>query len=656
MHAVRLARRALLAFLLLALAACRRGGDDGGGKDRPPPPEDAGPLTAAEISDFHHLAEGSELIPTSWARALRNPDNRRQFFLDNPQRFGLMPDPSGTGLPIGLTDAETVDLRFTGMKMMGFNCAACHSTEISHGTNRLRIDGAPARFNGYKFNEDLKRTMLETATNPLHLLQFVADLLRQSRQGQPQSDAPSDVEADAGADVQGTEQLDDTRRPDATAALEDLSDATVSPADRAMLESLAQALREDSAANPPVDLHRVPMDSAHPNFQRLEQRYSAESVQAQQAEIAQDAVAADALPSAAGDQSSLTSLAGAWNDVLITARMLRDRAQMVVFILGGGFGTDYGPGRVDAFGVARNRLYPNRAIPLTAPVSFPHLWGFSRQTWLHWDANTNSVMERNLGQALGLGGVFDPVTLRSTLNPVNLHRLEMLSRRLTAPAWPAFFPAIDTAQASRGKPLYGQYCAGCHRENPADVCYPLNVIGTDSMRAANFALPMGNGTFTDSVGPLLMRMKYVAYQTFQVPRAEWPEYNGIPDSQVVWRVTKTYAARPLDGIWATAPFLHNGSVPSLWELLLPAAQRSTSFPLGQPEYDPRNVGFRLDAPNAPWRFDTSQPGNGNGGHEYGTTLPERERRALVEYIKTLGRYDGPVTPQQGGIRCPSLQF
>lgn len=649
MHPFPLARHGLVPILLLALAACRP--DGGGGDKEPPPPEDAGSLTAAEIRDFHHLAEGSELVPTAWVKALRNPDNRRRFFLDDPQRFGLMPDPSGAGLPIGLTDAETVDLRFTGMKMMGFNCSTCHATEITYAGRRLRIDGAPARFHGYKFTEDLQRGLLDTL-EPLHLIQFVIDLIRQSREGQP-----GDAQQDAGPDVQGMEQLDESQRPDAVAAFESLVDGPPSAADQAVLDALAQALREDSIANPPLNLQAVPMDSAHPDFQRLEARYTPASVQAASAEMAQDAAAADALPSAAADPASFASAAGAWDDVLITARMLRDRIRLIFFILGGGFGTDYGPGRVDAFGVARNRLYPNRAIPLTAPVSFPHLWGFQRQTWMHWDANTNSVMERNLGQALGLGGVFDHVTLRSTLNPVNIHRLEMLSRRLAPPPWPAFFPAVDQAQAARGKPLYGQYCAGCHQEQPGDVCYPLNVIGTDTMRAANFALPMGRGTFTDSVAPLLMRMKYVAYETFRVPRELWPEYNGIPDSQVVWRVTKTYAARPLDGIWATAPFLHNGSVPTLWELLLPAAQRTRSFPLGHPDYDPRNVGFTVtNAPQGTWRFDVSRPGSGNGGHEYGTTLSEPERRALIEYVKTLGRYDGPVTPQQGGIPCPTLRF
>jgi cytochrome c551/c552 len=98
-----------------------------------------------------------------------------------------------------------------------------------------------------------------------------------------------------------------------------------------------------------------------------------------------------------------------------------------------------------------------------------------------------------------------------------------------------------------------------------------------------------------------------------------------------------YKARPLNGIWATGPYLHNGSVPNLYQLLLPSDQRAASFSVGSREFDPKNVGFRSDV--GPFRLDTSLPGNSNKGHEgrpYGTdSLTEVERWQLVEYLKTL---------------------
>ncbi len=94
-----------------------------------------------------------------------------------------------------------------------------------------------------------------------------------------------------------------------------------------------------------------------------------------------------------------------------------------------------------------------------------------------------------------------------------------------------------------------------------------------------------------------------------------------------------YKARPLNGIWATAPYLHNGSVPNLAELLKPAAQRPKKFHVGSREYDPVQVGFKDDT-NQPV-FDTLSDGNSNAGHEYGAQLTPEERLQLLEYLKSL---------------------
>jgi hypothetical protein len=96
-----------------------------------------------------------------------------------------------------------------------------------------------------------------------------------------------------------------------------------------------------------------------------------------------------------------------------------------------------------------------------------------------------------------------------------------------------------------------------------------------------------------------------------------------------------YKATPLAGVWATAPYLHNASVPSLYELLLPPEKRSKSFHLGNREFDPVNVGYRTEAFEGGFRYDTTRPGHSNGGHAYGTEISEKDRLALLEYLKTL---------------------
>jgi hypothetical protein len=98
-----------------------------------------------------------------------------------------------------------------------------------------------------------------------------------------------------------------------------------------------------------------------------------------------------------------------------------------------------------------------------------------------------------------------------------------------------------------------------------------------------------------------------------------------------------YKGRPLNGIWATAPYLHNGSVPTLYDLLLPPTQRPTSFYTGSTEFDPNKVGLVVTPGGAnSFAFDTTKPGNSNLGHDYAVgALSDTERRALVEYMKTL---------------------
>ena len=102
-----------------------------------------------------------------------------------------------------------------------------------------------------------------------------------------------------------------------------------------------------------------------------------------------------------------------------------------------------------------------------------------------------------------------------------------------------------------------------------------------------------------------------------------------------------YKARTLNGIWAAAPHLHNGSVPNLYQLLLPAEKRNKIFYIGTWEFDPVNVGYVSTKTPGAFLFDTTLEGNSNAGHEYGTgdygkdPFTEGEIWALIEYMKTL---------------------
>ncbi|PON10316.1 hypothetical protein C2W62_50725, partial [Candidatus Entotheonella serta] len=109
-----------------------------------------------------------------------------------------------------------------------------------------------------------------------------------------------------------------------------------------------------------------------------------------------------------------------------------------------------------------------------------------------------------------------------------------------------------------------------------------------------------------------------------------------------FRKTYGYANMPFDGLWLRAPYLHNGSVPNLRQLLEPSDGRTEVFYIGNDVYDYDNVGFVYDVEKQNgrrfWRFDTNVPGNGNQGHEgqaYGTALSPEDKDALIEYLKTF---------------------
>ena len=306
-------------------------------------------------------------------------------------------------------------------------------------------------------------------------------------------------------------------------------------------------------------------------------------------------------------------------------------------------GTEPGPGRIDAFGAARNLLFSKFAVKMQSPVSFPFIWNVPDNTqkrvtgadaeWIHYDANTNSILERNIGQALGMGAVFDPKTFESTLRIENLHRLQVLTVKLQAPKWPSdLFGPVDQSKATLGQQIFLEKCQGCHQNHIYDVAE----IGTDPNRAKSFGQPVGNIAFPNAVSQILGGIKKRAFLDDAITPAEQQQMDVNP---AIWRATGKYLARPLNGIWATAPYLHNGSVPTLYDLLHPE-QRPARFSMGGREYDPQKIGYAAQkaGANGLWIFDTTQPGNGNLGHsgeKFGTQLSEDQKSALLEYLKTI---------------------
>jgi hypothetical protein len=200
---------------------------------------------------------------------------------------------------------------------------------------------------------------------------------------------------------------------------------------------------------------------------------------------------------------------------------------------------------------------------------------------------------------------------RKSINLANLGRLEQWFNELPSPRYPL---PIDASLAAQGQPLFTKHCGACHAPDGAQAgaVIPIADVGTDRHRL-------------DMWTPA----SAAAFNAFA---------DGYPWDFTAFRKTDGYVAVPLDGVWLRAPYLHNGSVPSLQDLLEPAEGRPKVFHRGYDLYDPARVGFVSDgalAERTGMRYDTSLPGNGNGGHLYGTALSSAEKRALIEFLKTL---------------------
>lgn len=379
-------------------------------------------------------------------------------------------------------------------------------------------------------------------------------------------------------------------------------------------------------------------------------------------------------------------------------RLLRDSStglrpwatDFSVFVQQSKASTAWGPRRLDAFGMIFNRVtaidlgLPANSQPPNAPVSYPFLWGTSWHDYTQWTGAVHNASEterlaRNVGQVLGVFGTLDVspghLGYPSSADMKNLLQLEQTVSRLKAPEWPAaLFGAPAAQRLASGAQLYSNNCAGCHRLVPRDnqlqavqvTRVPITTVGTDDATARVAASRMAqtgvlkgrpmeylggralrdtelaadildhavigalvNGPFASAARPSAAASPAPAAAAAASPVK--PMFaSAVPDMH--------YKARPLNGIWATAPYLHNGSVRTLRQLLLPPQQRETTFLVGSREFDPVEVGFvSAGAPGAapPFLFDTRIPGNSNRGHVFGTGLSDSQKADLLEYLKTL---------------------
>ncbi|HEY4284739.1 MAG TPA: hypothetical protein VGM62_16885 [Chthoniobacterales bacterium] len=265
-----------------------------------------------------------------------------------------------------------------------------------------------------------------------------------------------------------------------------------------------------------------------------------------------------------------------------------------------------GPGRNDAFGLLAASLL-NAPQPYS-PIKFGLVWNVDKRTWVHWDGNTRSPLARNLLASLGLGAPMHGK--HADLVFADVKRQTDLSENIRPPQYPF---SIDRAAGKRGEPLFNNNCNSCHGGPESDKrLYAVTEVGTDPHRAEMFSQKLAA-----DFNKFLAELEAAGY---------------APPKEFGVRSTGKYWAATLNGVWARSPYLHNGSVRTMQELLTSPAQRAKSFHRGSREYDEEALGYTDEGA---YVLDTTASGNANSGHDYGTKLADNDKRDLIEYLKTL---------------------
>ncbi|TXL80513.1 cytochrome c [Vineibacter terrae] len=358
----------------------------------------------------------------------------------------------------------------------------------------------------------------------------------------------------------------------------------------------------------------------------------------------------------------------------------------------------WGPGRLDAVAMIFNRLTglglgppPHHVIARNirradAPVRSPFLWNAARQDFTQWagfadNGDPMTALARNLGQVFGVFARFHPekdpaddllgfdYLRKNSANFKGLLRLEELTRSIGAPRWPW---SLDEALAEQGKRVFADHCQSCHGKETGTPrggldtwktrIIPAAEIRTDARQLHTLQRTAFAGVLEGATVPTLQVFKgplkhedlalgilsvsmagtLTAFQRQAQGAPSGPPSGGDAaraEGHVPRNAKPGYEARVLEGIWAAAPYLHNGSVPTLDDLLKRPEDRPASFKVG-PAYDIERIGLAREQRQSDAVLTTTdcrEPSSGNSrcGHDYGTDLPDHKKRQLLEYLKKL---------------------
>lgn len=325
------------------------------------------------------------------------------------------------------------------------------------------------------------------------------------------------------------------------------------------------------------------------------------------------------------------------------------------------------PGQADALG--KIAVIANVQPLIAAPVDLPSVWRQDTREYAQFDGSIRDPFFRNLAASLGVGGVAVDV------NVVNAYKAADLLARLPAPQYPF---AIDSAKAAKGKLHFAKYCSSCHGSTEVGAAAKTVRVPFSIDRGASEA--RATQLDTDAIGKIGAALKATCEtgqrrdsRTPLVPNS-YIEVDGkrcdVNNAEILYDQSKSpgTVGQALAGVWSTAPYLHNGSVPNLRSLLVPSL-RPAQFVRGNIRYDKVNLGFESDSVDPEFGtydretqtvkiltrgvkhpqpvanikvYDSRLKGNSNQGHTSPEMLGGKDwgqdasaTDELLEYLKTI---------------------
>lgn len=287
---------------------------------------------------------------------------------------------------------------------------------------------------------------------------------------------------------------------------------------------------------------------------------------------------------------------------------------------------DWGPGRIDPFNPVK---FFDLGLPDDGTIGnsdMMPLWDLNRtvadptrQYSLHWDGLSTSLRETAIAGAIGDGmdyqGFADAEpTLDSIIDFIRLQKPPPSPFSVARSSDDPYH--VDESEVEAGKALYQTHCADCHEP------------GGNRFRTVISATELGTDRHRIDMWTEAAKERYTNYHG-----------GGYDWGFHAFHKTNGYIANELTGLWLRGPYLHNGSVPTLRDLLAPPSERPQKFYRGYDLVDPVSGGFVSQAGTAAERFgtlyDTASPGNSNRGHLYGTDLSDRDKQLMLAFLKTL---------------------